>query len=200
MSWLSPRGAPCADCPRQAGPFIRACAGSKIFRRTTRVYLHSSERRSKAEGYSVHVRRGKPHVYVAVLLETLYDPSQSLKKVKSTDQLATKETLALGEAVRDWNPDLEIDPADMLRPAYLCDVSVPVGVWEAHSKEPSYEHFRSRTIRLLEETLTPITLSEPATELGGVAPRCSLTLMDCQRRQYGRKRYLAWYRRVLGPV
>ena len=66
--------------------------------------------------------------------------------------------------MRDWNPDLEIDPADMLRPAYLCGISVPEGVWEANSKEPSYEHYRSRTIRLLEETLTPITPSVPVTE------------------------------------
>ena len=103
-------------------------------------------------------------MYVAVLLETLYDPSQSLKKGKATDQLiidyrgvqikavhiklGTKETLALGDAVRDWNPDLEIDPADILAPAYQCGVSVPEGVWDAHSSEPSFERYRSRTIRL----------------------------------------------------
>ena len=61
--------------------------GARYFEGRPGVYLHSSERRSKAEGYSVHVRLGKPHVYVAVLLETLYDPSQSLKKGKATDQL-----------------------------------------------------------------------------------------------------------------
>ena len=160
--------------------------GARYFEGRPGVYLHSSERRSKAEGYSVHVRLGKPHVYVAVLLETLYDPSQSLKKGKATDQLiidyrgvqikavhiklGTKETLALGDAVQDWNPDLEIDPADVLAPAYHCGISVPEGVWEAHSQEPSFEHYRSRTIRLLEETLTPITPSD-VTEPGGVAPQ-----------------------------
>ena len=185
--------------------------GARYFEGRPGVYLHSSERRSKAEGYSVHVRLGKPHVYVAVLLETLNDPSQSLKKGKATDQLiidyrgvqikavhiklGTKETLALGDAVRDWNPDLEIDPADVLAPAYHCGISVPEGVWEAHSHEPSFERYRSRTIRLLEETLTPITPSD-VTEPGGVAPqapdapashpsewRCSLTLVVSQCKQ-----------------
>ena len=165
--------------------------GARYFEGRPGVYLHSSERRPKAEGYSVHVCLGKPHVYIALLLETLYDPSQSLKKGKTTDQLiidyggvqikavniksATKDTLALGGAVRDWNPDLEIDPADMLRPAYLCGISVPEGVWEAHNKEPSYEHYRSRTIRLLEEMFTPITPSVPVTERGGVTPQAPET-------------------------
>ena len=163
--------------------------GARYFEGRPGVYLHSSERRSKAEGYSVHVRLGKPHVYVAVLLEALYDPSQSLKKGKATDQLiidyrgvqikavriklGTKETLALGDAVRDWNPDLEIDPADVLAPPYHCGVSVPEGVWEAHSQEASFEHYRSRTIRLLEENLTPIT--PDVTEPGGVAPQAPET-------------------------
>ena len=53
--------------------------GARYFEGRAGVYLHSSESRSKAEGYSVHVRWGKPHVYIAVLLETLYDASQSLK-------------------------------------------------------------------------------------------------------------------------
>ena len=138
-------------------PSSEHAQGARNFEGRPGVYLHSSERRSKAEGYSVHVRLGKPHVYVAVLLETPYDPSQSLKKGKSTDQLiidyrgaqikavhiklATKDTLALGEAVRDWSPDLEIDPAGLLRPAYHCGVSVPERVWDPHSKEPSYEHY-----------------------------------------------------------
>ena len=76
------------------------------------MYLHTSERRSKAEGYCVHVRLGKPDAYMAVVLEVLYDPSQSLKRGKSTDQLiidfkgvqitaihiklSTKDNLALG--------------------------------------------------------------------------------------------------------
>ena len=132
--------------------------GARYFEGRQGVYLHASERRAKAEGYSAHVRLGKPHVYMAVLLETLYDPSQSLKKGKSTDQLiidfrgvqikavhiklATKETLALGDSVRDWNPELEVDPAEMLRPADLCGIRVPEGCWEAGGKEP----FRARTI------------------------------------------------------
>ena len=58
----------------------------------------------------------------------------------------------------------------MLAPAYSCGISVPEGVWEAHSQEPSFEHYRSRTIRLLEENLTPITPSD-VTEPGGVAPQ-----------------------------
>ena len=115
---------------------------------------------------------------------------QSLKKGKATDQLiidyrgvqikaahiklGTKETLALGDAARNWNPDLEIDPADALAPAYHCGISVPEGVWEAHSQEPSFEHYRSRTIRLLEENLTPITPSD-VTEPGGVAPQAPET-------------------------
>ena len=93
-------------------PSSERVQGARFFEGRQGVYLHSPERRTKTRGYSVHVRLGKPHVYVAVLLETLYDPSQSLKKGKTTDQLiidykgaqikaahiklATKETLALG--------------------------------------------------------------------------------------------------------
>ena len=170
--------------------------GARYFEGRPGVYLHSPERRSKAEGYSVQVRLGKPHVYVAVLLETLYDPSQSLNQGKSTHQLiidyrgvqinavhlklATKDTPALGDAVRDWRPDLEIDPAKMLGPAYHCGISVPEGVCDPHSKEPSFEHCRSRTIRLLKKTLTPITPSEPSAELGGVAPQAPETGLPAQ--------------------
>ena len=155
--------------------------GARYFEGRQGVYLHTSERGAKAEGYSVHVHLGKPHVYMAVLLETLYDPSQSPKKGKSTDQLiidfrwvqikavhiklATKETLALGDSVRDWNPELEVDPAEVLRPASLCGIKAPEGSWGAGGKEPSFEHFRG-TIRPLDwRRLPPQHLLQSKEEL-----------------------------------
>ena len=52
------------------------------------------------------------------------------------------------DAVRDWSPELEIDPAGMLKPAYHCGIRVPEGIWAAHSPEPCFERYRSRTIRV----------------------------------------------------
>ena len=86
----------------------------------------NSEPKPKAIQNSAQVRYSKPHVYIAFVVEVAYDPAQSLKRGKSTDQgiivsegvritalllkLSTKQNIQLGSAVRDWAPDLELDP------------------------------------------------------------------------------------------
>ena len=96
------------------------------------------------------------------MVEVAYDPAQSLKRGKATDQtiiasegvritalllkLSTKQSIQLG-SVRDWAPDLELDPAVTLRPAFLSGVTLSVPIPEHFSnKEPDFSIYNGATI------------------------------------------------------
>ena len=115
------------DLQRSCSPHQSMCKEpdiSKVDQVSTFILLREDPR-PKATAFTFGLASPMCMLQSSVLLEALYDPSQSLKKGKATDQLiidyrgvqlkavhiklGTKETLALGDAVRDWNPDLEID-------------------------------------------------------------------------------------------
>ena len=90
------------------------------------AYCHTPANRHLAENYATYCRYGARHVFFAPLLKLCYDPNQSNRKGKRTNQIilhptaveiaavlvriCTAANLPLGAYVRQWSPQLELPP------------------------------------------------------------------------------------------